>query len=63
MIAYLTLTPAICAVAAAVLAWGRRDGWGWFLFVALLTYPAGKLIEPSVRSTAAATAAGETVPL
>lgn len=27
-----------CVIAAAVLAYKGLDGWGWFLFVALLTH-------------------------
>lgn len=29
-----------CVVIAAVLAFAKRDGWGWFLFFAIVLAPA-----------------------
>ncbi|EEJ5470881.1 hypothetical protein AU693_003914 [Salmonella enterica subsp. diarizonae] len=29
-------TPIICAIFAGILAFNGKDGWGWFLFVAVL---------------------------
>jgi len=56
MLSYFALlTPAICAIAAAVLAWGGKDGWGWFLFVAFLIYPAVKLIDGQAKAQPGAT--------
>ena len=30
------ITPIICVLAAAVLAHKKTEGWGWFLFIALM---------------------------
>ncbi|EMV0393031.1 hypothetical protein AABH71_005122 [Salmonella enterica] len=32
----LLATPVICAVLAGVLAWKEKQGWGWFLFAAIV---------------------------
>lgn len=37
MSAFFTMLPSLaCAVTAGVLAYRKADGWGWFLFAALL---------------------------
>lgn len=33
------LAPLACVISAAVLAWNKTDGWGWFLFVAVMIAP------------------------
>lgn len=30
---FRVIAMAICTSAAAILAWRKTDGWGWFLFV------------------------------
>jgi hypothetical protein len=37
--------PIICVVAAIILAYNGLSGWGWFLFVGLLTFVAPKSEE------------------
>jgi uncharacterized membrane protein HdeD (DUF308 family) len=42
------LFPTICVIASAVLLWGRREGWGWFLLVAALSFPAARVLQPAL---------------
>lgn len=37
----------VCAIAAAVLCWKEREGWGWFLVVAALAF-SSKAFFPTV---------------
>lgn len=34
---WTALAPTVCAAGAALLAYEGKDGWGWFLFAAVLT--------------------------
>ncbi len=39
------LTPIVLAVSAATLAFYGKEGWGWFLFVAVLSLPTTKQVK------------------
>jgi hypothetical protein len=45
----IALAPTSCAVAASILAYQGKDGWGWFLFVAVLTAGAASEWKPSSK--------------
>jgi hypothetical protein len=38
---FINAVSVICTVVAAILAFHQKDGWGWFLFIAVVTcvYP------------------------
>lgn len=39
-----------CVLAAAALAWVQREGWGWFLFVAVITYSGAAALGPKIET-------------
>ena len=41
---FMNFLPLVCVLCAAVLAWRGVDGWGWFLFVAVLG-----AVQPATR--------------
>ena len=40
-----TLPSIILSLASFILAWKGIDGWGWFLFAAIILYPNKKTIK------------------
>ncbi|WP_158674504.1 hypothetical protein [Trabulsiella odontotermitis] len=36
ILALVVLVPVTCVIMAGILAWQDKEGWGWFLFVAVL---------------------------
>jgi len=37
MFVFANTLPIICVISASVLMWYNKDGWGWLVFIAIIT--------------------------